>query len=462
LTLLDLYYRLPAWARSAAASTRGFYLRSWRYGAESEQLTEEALARERWSRRHWEQWQLEQLDFILNRAVSRVPHYRAYWNETNGDWRRLENWPILEKEPLRRFPQSFVADTCDARKMFHDHTSGTTGTSLSIWLSRATVRGWYALFEARCRRWYGVSRRDRWAMIGGQLVTPVNQRRPPFWVWNAGLNQLYLSSYHLAPEAIPSYLDALGRYRIQFLLGYTSSLYALAVAVLQRGLSVPQMQVVVTNAEPVFDYQRTVISHAFRCPVRESYGMAEIVTAASECERGVLHLWPEAGLTEVLDGDSAHSGELVCTGLFNPDMPLIRYRTGDRGSLAPQGEVCGCGRTLPILRSLEGRNDDVLYTTDGRRIGRLDPVFKAGLPIQEAQIIQEALDRIRVRYVPDAAFGPDAARSLVERLQARMGASMRIELESSAQIPRTANGKFRAVICQLPKDQIRALSEQVH
>jgi phenylacetate-CoA ligase len=299
-------------------------------------------------------------------------------------------------------------------------------------------------------------------MIGGQLVTPVDQRRPPFWVWNAGLNQLYLSSYHLAPEAIPSYLDALSRYRIQFLLGYTSSLYALAMAVLKRRLSVPQMQVVVTNAEPVFDYQRTAIAEAFRCPVRESYGMAEIVTAASECERGVLHLWPEAGLTEMLEGDSANSGELVCTGLFNPDMPLIRYRTGDRGSLAPPGEVCGCGRTLPILRSLEGRNDDVLYTTDGRRIGRLDPVFKAGLPIQEAQIIQEALDRIRIRYVPDAAFGPDAAHSLVERLQARMGASMHIELESAAQIPRTANGKFRAVICQLPKDQIRALSEQVH
>jgi phenylacetate-CoA ligase len=299
-------------------------------------------------------------------------------------------------------------------------------------------------------------------MIGGQLVAPIERRRPPFWVWNAGLNQLYLSSYHLAPEAIPSYLDALGRYRIQYLLGYTSSLYALAVTALRRRLPVPQMQVVVTNAEPVFDYHRAAIAEAFRCPIRETYGMAEIVTAASECERGRLHLWPEAGLTQVLNGDSADSGELVCTGLFNPDMPLIRYRTGDRGSLASQGEVCGCGRTLPILRSLEGRSDDVLYTTEGRRIGRLDPVFKAGLPIQEAQIIQEALDRMRVRYVPDPAFGPDAARSLVERLQARMGASMSIELEPVMQIPRTANGKFRAVICQLPKDQIRTLSEQIH
>ena len=35
-------------------------------------------------------------------------------------------------------------------------------------------------------------------VLGGQLVAPVTQTKPPFWVWNAGLNQLYLSSYHLS------------------------------------------------------------------------------------------------------------------------------------------------------------------------------------------------------------------------------------------------------------------------
>jgi len=36
----------------------------------------------------------------------------------------------------------------------------------------------------------------------------------PFWVWNAALNQLYMSSYYLAPDLIPYYFDALKRYRI--------------------------------------------------------------------------------------------------------------------------------------------------------------------------------------------------------------------------------------------------------
>ena len=31
----------------------------------------------------------------------------------------------------------------------------------------------------------------------------LKQRRPPFWVWNAGLKQLYMSSFHLAPDLSP-------------------------------------------------------------------------------------------------------------------------------------------------------------------------------------------------------------------------------------------------------------------
>jgi phenylacetate-CoA ligase len=341
------------------------------------------------------------------------------------------------------------------------HTSGTTGKSLDLWRSKSTDRAWYALFEARCRRWYGVSRHERWAILGGQLVTPVGLRRPPFWVWNAALNQLYMSSYHLAPDLVPHYLDSLSRYRIGYLYGYSSSLYELAQEALRQGRNDLKMTVVLTNAEPLFDYQRQAIEQAFQCPVRETYGMAEIVTAASECEHRGLHLWPEVGQTEHMSDDSQNeegrAGDLVCTGLLNMDMPLIRYRVGDRVSMASQRESCACGRTLPLLESIEGRLDDVLFTTDGRRIGRLDPVFKTGLPIHEAQIIQVSLDHIRVRYVPAAEFTSIAADSLIARLRAHLG-NVHVTLERVDEVPRTANGKFRAVICELPAATRKALA----
>src|SRR5690606_35944237 len=150
---------------------------------------------------------------------------------------------------------------------------------------------------------------------------------------------------------------------------------------------------------------------------------------------------------------------IVATGLFNADMPLVRYRLGDRGALSAAGNGCPCGRTLPVLVGLEGRSDDMFYTRDGRRIGRLDPVFKAQLPIREAQIIQEALDRIRVRYVPADGFSEADARSIVERLQQRMG-DVEVILEATDAIPRGPNGKFRAVICQLSPEERERISRQ--
>ena len=463
--LLRLYHHLPGSARSAVATCHGYYLRWWRYGPETEHLVTEALDREQWSTQQWTRWQAERLAQVLHHAATRVPYYRDKWaaRRRAGDrasWEYLENWPILEKEELRQNPAAFLADGCDPRHMYHLNTSGTTGKSLDLWWSRRTARAWYALFEARVKRWNSVSAQDRWAILGGQIVTPADRNNPPFWVWNSALNQLYMSSYHLAPDLIPHYLDALRRYRVRYILGYTSSLYALAQEILWSGYPPLKLAVAITNAEPLLDHQREVIGEAFGCPVRQTYGIAEIAVAASECSEGHLHLWPEAGLLEVLDSNRATengaAGSLVCTGFLNLDMPLVRYRIGDRAATCDVNAQCSCGRTLPMLSAVEGRVDDVLYTIDGRRIGRLDPAFKRHLPIREAQIIQDSLNRIRVRYVPAQGFTPDAGRSIIEEMQSRMGA-IEVTLEQVSELPRGPNGKLRAVICNLPLEERRAL-----
>jgi phenylacetate-CoA ligase len=289
-------------------------------------------------------------------------------------------------------------------------------------------------------------------MLGGQIVAPAGRRTPPFWVWNASFRQLYMSSYHLAPDLVGSYLDAMRRYEVSYALGYSSSLYALALGALRLGRTDVRLKVVITNAEPLYAYQRDAIERAFGCPVRETYGMSEAVAAASECGSGALHLWPEAGMLESVDGSTAQpdgtTGDLLCTGLLNMDMPLIRYRVGDRGALAVSAP-CACGRTLPRLAGVEGRIDDVLYTRDGRPVGRMDPVFKHELPLLEAQIVQERLDRIRVRYVPAPGFGADHARLLGDVVRERMG-DVDVILEAVPEVPRTPQGKFRAVVCNLP------------
>jgi phenylacetate-CoA ligase len=465
--LMQVYQRLPRPARSAAATFRGAYLRWWRYGPRSKQLEHAAHEREYWNVERWDQETGERLAFVLHRAATRVPYYREQWAERRrrGDhaaWDILENWPLLDKETIRKNPRAFLADDCSPKRMFHQRTSGTTGTPLDLWRSRATLEAWYALAMARTRGWHGVERNDRWARLGGQLVVPLEQRQPPFWVWNAASRQLYMSTYHLAPDLIPTYLDALAKYRIVSMSVYTSSAFALAQEALRLGRDDLRMKVIFTNAEPLSAAQRETIGQAFHSAVRETYGMGEIVAGASECAEGRLHRWPEAGMVEILENGSpvpnGETGELVCTGLLNADMPLIRYRVGDYGNFAPGAESCACGRTLPMFGGIAGRTNDLLITADGRLVYWLNPVLY-GIPVRQAQIVQETLGRIRVRYAPTPEFTAQNGRTMVERLRARMG-DVDVELEELAEIPPSANGKLRAVVCEVPSEVRNAVLAQ--
>jgi phenylacetate-coenzyme A ligase PaaK-like adenylate-forming protein len=454
--LLNLYHRSPPALRTVMATARGLYLRWWRCNAKTDQLITEALERETWEPDQWQTWRDQRLLKILNIAATRVPYYKAYWDQRvdSSAWEKLENWPILKKDSIQKEPEAFIAEGISKKRLFELHTSGTTGKPLKLWRGRKSNISWYALCEARWRRWYDVSFNERWAILGGQLVIPFKQNEPPFWVWNAALKQLYMSSYHLALKNTSAYIDSLREHRINLVLGYASSLYSLALGLLEKGLTPPRLKVVLSNAEPLFEHQREIIRKAFKCPVRDSYGMTEIVAAASECNCNSLHLWPDAGIVEVVGTHkdipvaNGRTGRLVCTGLVNEEMPLIRYEVGDIGELASFNQRCGCGRTLPILQKIEGRMDDVVINKDGRRIGRLDPVFKGDFPVVEAQIIQENLDSLLVKYVPAGDFKESDKIILLERLKNRVG-DMHIMLEPIEEIPRLANGKFRAVISKI-------------
>ncbi len=98
------------------------------------------------------------------------------------------------------------------------------------------------------------------------------------------------------------------------------------------------------------------------------YGLSEMCGpgVAAECleVRDGLHVHEDHFLVEVVDPESGSpldegaEGELVFTTLLKEAMPLLRYRTGDIGSLTL--EPCACGRTTARIRGLRGRRDDMI------------------------------------------------------------------------------------------------------
>lgn len=461
---LRAYHRLPRPARALASNVWALYLDWWRYGPRSGVLLAETLSRDTWNAEQWKVWQEEHVAGTLRHAAVSVPYYAKQWGtrRRRGDrvsYERLENWPVLDRETVQREPRAFLSADASRWRLFRESTSGTTGTPLEIWKSRDSLQHLYALAAGRIREWNGVSRTDRWAALGGRLIVPVRQRRPPFWVWNAALRQLYMSTYHLSRDLIPHYLEALVRYRVTYVAGYTSALHTLASEALRLGRTDLRLRVAIAHSEPLHDDQRLVISRAFQCPVRHTYGQVENVTAGSTCAAGRMHLWPEVGFVELLeDGRPAAAGtlgELLGTSLLNQSMPLIRYRTGDFATWSTAPVPCSCGRSLPVISELVGRVQDRLLTRDGREIFWFSPIYW-GMPVREGQIVQETLDRSRIRFVAGPGFDRQAGHELARRLRERLG-DVEVELEEVTELPRGVNGKLAAVVCQITRDERRSI-----
>src|SRR5262249_18305868 len=119
------------------------------------------------------------------------------------------------------------------------------------------------------------------------------------------------------------------------------------------------------------DWQRKSIEQVFDCKVTNRYGCEEVSLIACECERHEgLHVNADGVYVEIIrNGRVARPGEsgsVVVTDLTNRAMPILRYQVGDVAVVSDRR--CDCGRGLPLLERLEGREADYVVTPAGELI----------------------------------------------------------------------------------------------
>jgi phenylacetate-CoA ligase len=411
--------------------------------------------RERLTPEQWRAWQRDRLGELLRPTATTVPYYREVWTREEKAAAlagRLEDLPLLEKDPIRADPNAFLREDIRPWHRSVFHTSGSTGTPIaSIWTIQE-IRNSRALREARSAQWAGVSFKMPRATFSGRLVEPNPESKGPFHRFNAFEHQVYFSAFHLRPETARFYVDALREHSIQWMTGYAVSYYLLAKFILQQGLEVPPLKAIITTSEKLTPEMRRVMEDAYKCRVYEEYSTVESVIFASECEQGRLHVSPDVSVVEILKDDGSpcepdEAGEVVTTCLIRYYQPFIRYRLGDVATW--DSEPCPCGRQTPILKEVVGRVEDVVIGPDGRQMVRFHGIFIDLPHVQEGQIVQETLTRIRVRVVPTAGFNQADVEDIQGRVTQRLGPQVEVIVEPVDEIARTGAGKFQAVVSLL-------------
>lgn len=272
-------------------------------------------------------------------------------------------------------------------------------------------------------------------------------------------NRRILSAYNLTEQDLTKHVRFLEHYRPEYLYGYATILTAFA-QMLENAHITPNLSLkaVVSTSETLEKWQEELLSRVFRCPVANEYGARDAGILAYTCPEGGIHITAENCVIEVLDPvthepvPDGTSGILAVTDLTNYVQPRLRYLLGDMGTLSPAS--CPCGRNLPLLTHIDGREDDLLIGSNGTLVhgNMIGQLLRPLDGLRAFQFRQHAADRATL-YLVKSTSGAPLDENVIHNLLAKALPNVKTEIMLVPEIKPAASGKTRYAIreCPLPR-----------
>ena len=366
----------------------------------------------------------------------------------------IKKFPILTKKDVLNAGNSIYSTKYPKWFLRTAYTGGTTGTPMQIPRDLFSIGNEHA-FVRRQWDWAGIGLRDKCAYLTCRLIAKPDQKDGPLYAYDPIMKELILSTYHLCANTAKGYARMIENYGAKAVVGYPSAVYLLAKTCLDSGIEI-KLKSALTSSETLTESMRDTIAKAFKCNVFDFYGNAERVCYIHTCEHGRCHVIPEYGLTELIPIDEFDSSEckVVSTGFWNMAMPLIRYDTGD--IVVRSDESCPCGRLFQVVKSISGRQADVIRTPSGREFGAaiLTHLLYGTNNILESQIIQDALDHITIAYVPTKRFSNKYLKVFEGLIVQHLPSELRVDLKQVSAVKRTSNGKISPIVSHITSSRL--------
>lgn len=410
-----------------------------------------------WPEERWQAARDRRVQRIVRHAYETVPFYRAVMRDrrwhpeefrTAADLARL---PLIDSVTVRRRVAEFRSTAIPAATCMAAH-SGSGNTTL--WEPQAALEK------------IVLAERDRviWARLaGGSLLARQMYIVPPYSSAVisrdfcgrriVGANLLARRCYLDPAAPYADAMRALEAFRPHVARSYGSYLEHLARYAWNHGVRLSMPPIWRYGADAIAQHWRELIERELGCRVVSNYASTEAGRIGFECEhRTGFHLNTDVIATRIVRPDGSECepgevGEVVISNLLNRATVLLNYRQGDRGAIGARR--CPCGRTLPLLTTLEGRVSETVTARDGQELpttallGHCAPDLAGAL---EVQLVPRGVGRMMWRIVP----GPETDRPmlrarLAERCSELFGSRLEADVEYVSAVPRTVAGKRRLV-----------------
>lgn len=407
--------------------------------------------------------QLTQLTTLVRHAAASTPYYREVIPPslleqpvvTENDWRGI---PTLDRVTAR---ERFAALQSGAVPEVHGATnisvtSGSTGKPVRV-THTALCTTYEGAALLRYHKWHKRDFQARLASIKHNRLpaTEGGDYHQSNWGWPVSL------VYPSAPVAaltlkstISEQAAWLQRINPEYLLSLPSNLTFLLRYFREHALTLPAIRGVSTMMEVVSPELRELCRDVWGVPIVDSYSCRETGTLAVQCpEHEHYHVVAENNLVEVLrdDGTSCGPGEtgrVVVTDLHNFAMPMIRYELGD---YAEVGAPCDCGRGLPVIRRIHGRQRNMMLLPNGDRVWPAmarTTLMHLGY-IRQYQFVQVARDTIEANLVVTRPVTADEERQLIEIWHGHWPHPFKVVFKYPEAIANGPSGKIEDFRCEV-------------
>ncbi|MBN2186827.1 MAG: phenylacetate--CoA ligase family protein [Dehalococcoidia bacterium] len=434
---------------------------------------------EGWSRARLEKLQRRLLADLLAWVIQRSPFYRELSTTLRlHEPGVLQDFPIMDKETHMEHFDQIVTDPRLRLSRLHEHIAQLSGDDYYLGeyrvLTTAGTSGHKAVFVYNRKEWsmqQAASMRIA-AMMGVfpfsiprlKIVT-IGSSSPLHDSHRLPLSML-IGPYHYhmlsATAPVAELVQRLDSLQPRLLRAFPSILGLLVTEQVQGRLHIGP-RIVAGGGEPLTEELRQRIQTVWQSSVFDIYGTQEGLRSV-ECRFGEgMHLFEDLGIVEVVDehnkpvADGTLGHKILFTNLFSFTLPIIRYEISDMVMLDP--EPCRCGRPLRRIRSIDGRNDDVIYLKgrDGRQVA-IHPahfwdVLESFGGIRQYQVVHEP-DGIRLRLVLEQGnvnIASGVRKRLVEKLDALgvYAPSIRVELVTTLEARSKYMGKWKNIVSNL-------------
>ena len=403
--------------------------------------------------------QEDYLQKLLVHSYENVPYYKTLFKEkgldpySNNFLGHFRNLPIHTKSTIRENFDTLKATNLPENRFMKNSTSGSTGESLWFY-SDKEPRIRQAL-QMRCYDWMGYNTSKKHLLIWGSYFDTERAKKSKVKALKSFFKKTrLLSAFNISEKDLENYHEQIWEFKPYLLTSYPSILYRFATYLRDNHKDIYLPNAIQATSEKLYPFQREAIEEVFQTKIFNFYGSRDIPMIAMECEEhNGLHIMSENVFLEVLDENGNFiddgEGDLVLTDLHNYIFPFIRYKIGDRAIISQR--KCSCGRTLPLLEEVTGREFDIIRFPNGEEVGGTfwTLILRSKEGLKEFQVEQIEFNKILIRYVPDNSFDKRILLHFKNTIREYSGNNLIIDFIKVNNIKSAGKGgKFKFVIAK--------------